>query len=51
MVRKATITVYLVEESIEKTKKELEKEIFQALSKRAAIPWMAEIEKVKVTEE
>jgi len=51
MVRKATITVYLVEESMEKTKKELEREIFQALSKRPVIPWIAEVKKVKVTEE
>lgn len=51
MVRKATITVYLVEESAEKTKRELEKEIFEAVSKHVVIPWMAEVEKVKVTEE
>jgi hypothetical protein len=51
MVRKATITAYLVEESAEKTKKELEKEIFQALSERTVIPWIAEVERVKVTEE
>lgn len=51
MTRKATITVYLVEESAKKTKEELEKEIFQALSKRPLVPWIARVDKVKVTEQ
>lgn len=51
MARKATITVYLVEESAEKTKEELEDEIFEAISERALIPWIAEVEKVEVIQE
>lgn len=49
MGKKALITVYLVEESVEKSNVELEKEIFKALSKRAVIPWVAKVEKVRVT--
>ena len=51
MVKKAIIVISLVEESAEKPNVELEKDIFQAVSKRAVIPWAAEVEKVKVTEE
>lgn len=50
MVRKAKITILLVDESSQKTKKELEEEISQALSKFRFIPWEAEIEKVEVIE-
>ena len=51
MARKAKITVYLVEESAKEPKKKLEKEIFQALSKRAIVPWVRQVEKVEVTDE
>jgi len=48
--KKATITIYLLEESEEKTNKELEKEIFRELSKMTSrIPWCKKIEKVTVT--
>lgn len=52
MVRKATIVVRLVEESVEKTRKELEKMIVEALSEiPPRIPYQKEIETVTVTEE
>lgn len=50
MPRKAKIIVYLVEESKGKPKEELEKEILQALSERALIPWLGQVEKVEVTD-
>jgi len=49
--KKATITISLLEESEEKTDKELEKEIFRELSKMTSrIPWCKKIEKVTVTD-
>ena len=51
MPKKATITISLLEESEEKTDKELEKEIFRELSKMTSrIPWCKKIEKVTVTD-
>jgi hypothetical protein len=50
MVKKAVIEVLLVEESAEKMNEEIEKEIFEELSKNLqVIPWAAKIEKVTVT--
>jgi len=50
MIKKAVIEVSLVEESVEKADEEIEKEIFEELSKNLhVIPWAAKIEKVKVT--
>ena len=50
MVKKATIEVILVEESSEKTNKEIEKEISLELSENLhAIPWAAKIEKMTIT--
>jgi hypothetical protein len=47
----AVITIRLVEESEEKSNKEIEKEIFESLSKGLLmIPWLAEVEKVTVVE-
>ena len=47
--KKATITIALLEESEEKTNEELEKEIFQELSKiTSRIPWCKKLEKVTV---
>jgi len=51
MVKKAVIVVSLVRESTKKRNEEIEKEILKELSKHPVIPWMAKIEKVKVTEE
>lgn len=52
MVRKAIITVRLVEESVEKTKKEIEKEIAEELSEfPPKIPYQEKIENVTVTQE
>jgi len=49
MAKKATITVSLLEESEEKTNRELENEIFRELTRIASrIPWCKKIEKVKV---
>jgi 3-methyladenine DNA glycosylase/8-oxoguanine DNA glycosylase len=51
MKKKATIVISLVEESAEKAKEEIEKEIYEALTKEPAlIPWLAKVEKVTVTE-
>ena len=51
MPKKAIIVIFLVEESYEKSNKEIEKEIFESLSKGLPrIPWLAEIEKVTVRE-
>jgi hypothetical protein len=50
MSKKATIVISLVEESVERSSEEIEKEIFQELSKGTArIPWCKKIENVKVT--
>jgi len=50
MVKKAVIEVLLVEESAERMNEEVEREIFEELSKNLhAIPWAAKLEKVTVT--
>jgi len=47
--KKAFITILLVKESEKKSNKEIEKEIFESLSKGLPrIPWLAEVEKVTV---
>jgi len=49
--KKAFITIRLVKESEEKSNEEIEKEIFESLSKGLPrIPWLAEVEKVTVRE-
>lgn len=49
--KKAAITIRLVEESEKKSNKEIEKEIFDSLSKGLPrIPWLAMVEKVTVKE-
>lgn len=49
MVKKALIEVALVEESTDRTNKEIEKEILEELSENQhAIPWAAKIEKISV---
>ena len=51
MNKKAVIVVSLVEESAEKANEEIEKEIFEELSKGLPkIPWFKKVEKVTVTE-
>jgi len=51
MRKKAVIVVSLVEESAEKANEEIEREIFEELSKGLPkIPWMKKVEKVTVTE-
>ena len=50
MVKKVVIVVSLVKESAEKANEEIEKEILKELSKHPVIPWMAKVDKVKVTE-
>ncbi len=51
MQKKAVIVISLVKESVEKSNKEIEKEIFEELSKGLPkIPWCKKIEKVTVTE-
>jgi hypothetical protein len=50
IIKKAVIEVVLVEESVERTNREIEEEIFEELSKNLhVIPWAAEIKKVTVT--
>jgi hypothetical protein len=50
MAKKATIIISLVDESCEKTNEQIQKEIFQELSKgRIKIPWCKKVEKVTVT--
>jgi len=50
--KKTFITILLVEESEDKPNKEIEKEIFESLSKGLSrIPWLAKVEKVVVREE
>jgi len=49
--RKAVIVIDLVAESTETTKEQIEKEIFEELSKAyATIPWLKKVEKVTVKE-
>ena len=49
--RKAVIVIGLVAESAEKTKEEIEKEIFEELSESyPKIPWLRNVEKVTVME-
>lgn len=49
MVKKALIEVVLVEESADRTNREIEKEIVRELSDNLyAIPWAANIEKTTV---
>lgn len=49
--KKAFITILLVKESEEKPNEEIEKEIFESLSKGVpGIPWLAKVEKVVVRE-
>jgi len=49
MVKKAVIEVLLVEESAERTNKEIQSDIFGELSKNLhVIPWAAKIKKVTV---
>ncbi|MGA2767734.1 MAG: hypothetical protein ABSF24_05395 [Candidatus Bathyarchaeia archaeon] len=49
--KKAVIIIQLVEESAEKSNEEIEKEIFESLSKDLpSIPWLAEVKKVTVSE-
>ncbi|MBX5328613.1 MAG: hypothetical protein QHH18_07460 [Candidatus Bathyarchaeota archaeon] len=51
MTKKATIIITLIEESKQKTNQQLEKEIYTALTEGIPkIPWMKEIEKVRVTD-
>jgi len=49
--KKAVITIQLVEESAFKSNDEIEKEIFESISKGLPrIPWLAEVKKVRVME-
>jgi len=51
LVKKAIIEVSLLEESAEKSNREIEKEIMRELSKEPArIPWLKKVEKVTVSE-
>jgi len=51
LAKKAMIVITLVDESEEKSNRELEKEIFEELSKAPIrIPWMRQVLKVEVTE-
>jgi len=50
MGKKAVIVISLVEESAEKSNREIEKEIKTELTKEPPrIPWLKEVEKVTVT--
>ena len=50
MVKKAVIKILLVNESAEKTNKDIEREIFEEVSENLQmIPWAARTEKVTVT--
>lgn len=52
MPKKAVIVVSLVDESREKSNRELEREIFAELSKAPSrIPWMKQVLKVEVVED
>jgi hypothetical protein len=49
--KKAIIVIELVEESAETEREEIEKELFEALSKaHLIIPWLKNVEKVTVME-
>jgi len=49
MTKKAIITITLVEESREKSDKELRKEIFDELTKAPAkIPWMKDVKSIEI---
>ena len=51
MPKNAIIVISLVEESVEKSSEEIEREIFDELSKGLPkIPWYKKVEKVTVTE-
>ncbi|MFQ6081460.1 MAG: hypothetical protein ACE5OW_07330 [Candidatus Bathyarchaeia archaeon] len=51
MDKRAVIVIRLVEESVEKANEEIEREIFEELSKTLPkIPWLQRVEKVTVTE-
>jgi len=51
MVKKAILLVRLVEESVERTNEEIEREIFEELSEGLPkIPWFGKVEKVTVSE-
>jgi len=51
MVKKAVIVISLVEESAEKSNREIEEEIMTELSTELArIPWLKKVESVKVSE-
>jgi hypothetical protein len=51
MIKKAIIEVSLVEESAQRTNKDIEKEICEELSENLhLIPWAAKIEKTTITE-
>jgi hypothetical protein len=50
-MKKATIMVSLVDESVTRSSREIEREIMEELSKNPSrIPWCREVQKVKVTE-
>jgi hypothetical protein len=50
LVKKATIVISLVDESSENSSEEIEKEIFEELSKGLPkIPWFKRVEKVLVS--
>ena len=52
MHKKAVIVIRLVEESLEKTNEEIEKEILEELStSEPKIPWFKSVEKITITEE
>ena len=49
MVKKAVIVIVLVDESRERSNKELEREILEELVREpTGIPWMKDVEKVEV---
>jgi|CryGeyStandDraft_6_1057127.scaffolds.fasta_scaffold190082_2 hypothetical protein len=51
MAKKAVITICLVEESTQKSNRQIEKEIMTELRKEPSmIPWLKKVEKVTVTE-
>jgi len=51
MSKRAVIVISLVDESVEKSNKEIENEIFDELSNSPPqIPWFKNVEEVKVTE-
>ena len=50
-MRRVIIVIRLVEEAVEESNEEIEKEIFDILSKDLPkIPWCKEVDKVTVTE-